>query len=315
LVDLESQDSFLILSSGSSVIASEFFSIHNRAANIHMFDPMDMPLVFRALRRAHVTISLPFKAFWLRGLRKYSSYKSLNVLIFDGIFWESVVEDVRRILPSADIKFYYWNQLSRPKLLNKVISSCSSVLTFDPQDAEKYDIEFYQTFCPTLDLDLAGCNDIYDLSFVGADKGRFDKINEIYSLINPMNYSLNFKVISKRLNNKNLDISLKEPVSLGRYNEIIARSRTVLELTCFGQSGLTLRAIAALRLGKKLITDNRNVLFFNEGKPHEQILVLNDGLSDISNIEAFLDSEYVPIDLAVFDDYLFPRWLEVIFEH
>ena len=302
----------LILSSGAKVLSTEVGRLDS-GCEIEIIDPLSLALMWRLIRRLHVGAGFPCRKIWLKKLRKYRALKNLRVLVFDGFFWERVMDDIHDMLPNAEIVFYYWNQVSREKLLPSIKKNCETVLTFDYADAERYQLKFFQTFCQ-YDIYKGKCSrQKYDLSFIGRDKGRYDKALEIYSFLKPLGFKLKFSVVSSYNWMRNPEVSIKKPIKLDEYIEIMNSSGAVLELNCYGQSGLTLRALSTLRAGKKLVTDNSNILELFEDRYSEQIFILESDLENSHELICFLNSEYIPIPADKFEPYLFRNWISRIF--
>ena len=94
----------------------------------------------------------------------------------------------------------------------------------------------------------------------------------------------------------------------------ILESVCIVEINKKGQIGLTLRALEALFLKKKLITNNKDIMnykFYNENN----IFIIDfENLTDmtINEIKNFLKTEYTIIEEKILKDYTFEHWLQEI---
>lgn len=91
------------------------------------------------------------------------------------------------------------------------------------------------------------------------------------------------------------------------YDEVIANikgCKAILELVSDGQTGITQRPYEAIYYGKKLITNNKDVMrysFYNE----ERVFLL--GQRDISELAEFINKPGCEYDVGI--EYTFDRWV------
>jgi hypothetical protein len=77
----------------------------------------------------------------------------------------------------------------------------------------------------------------------------------------------------------------------------------VIDIVQRGQSGLTMRAIEALAAGKKIITNNKNIInepFYN----NKNIMIIDDTVN-INNVdvECFINQDMINIDYTILEKY------------
>lgn len=140
------------------------------------------------------------------------------------------------------------------------------VYTFDKQDAQKYNLNYWQTPYSMLDLPISNSVDLY---FTGVDTDRYEILNEILKQDN-----LNCRMDLISVTNTNLyndcRVSVLPTNQVRSYKEVLKstlKSNCILEIVRPGQSGFTLRAFEAVVYNKKLLTNNEAIKDFEFYNP------------------------------------------------
>lgn len=167
--------------------------------------------------------------------------------------------------PHARFILYLWDNLN--KIANKdVLLPCfDKILSFDRLDCIKYEnFEFRPLFyLRTGEPDHAHR---YDLSFIGEDRpGRYKFLKKISSII-PKDKVVYFRLKSSvlrtvldKVTGKRLCNNLRLPYD--EFCRITGESAAVLDIVEENQSGLTMRTIESLALGKHLYTTNDEICY------------------------------------------------------
>ena len=183
------------------------------------------------------------------------------------------------------------------------------VYSFDRDDAEKYDMEYYPDFYIPQHPDNEA---LYDISFVGTANGsstlhRFkliDYVNKfceanglrsmLYLRVNiPVKTKNPLKIIKRRFDKlkvyRNLIAKYSrenwlhgESLPLDQCNKLQSQAHVLLDLNHRNRQGMTINCITALAQGQKLITTNKRIkeeAFYNpnmiyvmdEDNPHLDI--------------------------------------------
>ena len=103
---------------------------------------------------------------------------------------------------------------------------------------------------------------------------------------------------------------LNDLMDYGESLDRILRSKAILDVVMPNQSGITLRPMEAIFLGKKIITTNRYITkypFYND----KQVYVIRD--ESLPNIKEFLETEIDPVPLKVMEEYTPTGWLDRFF--
>lgn len=111
---------------------------------------------------------------WKNKLNQYST-----VVLFDAFEDIDIIQYIQKRFPKIRIIVYYYNPVHDASLLNRIISTGVEVWSFDVRDCKEYGLmynpQFY--FCNIVFperkfKDTETENMIYDLIFIGKDKGR-----------------------------------------------------------------------------------------------------------------------------------------------
>lgn len=144
------------------------------------------------------------------------------------------------------------------------------VYTFDMIDAMQYHINYLPLFCVKQYIDMVSSHDCNDnVYMVGnlADLCRYDAVKqfELYCIKHDIHFdfflkstiSKNLKILRKGGSLRNLYLS---SISNDKLSDMIRNSAAVFDFANHVQNGFTMRLMENLCAGKKIITNNKNVL-------------------------------------------------------
>lgn len=135
------------------------------------------------------------------------------------------------------------------------------IITWDKEDAEKYNLNYHQSHYSKLPID-ANKTIKSDVFFIGAEKGRLDKILKVYELLKENGFTCDFNIVGVKDSQKVYEDEIKYNIPIP-YVEVIKRvqnSKCILEILQNGQSAPTLRTLEAITYNKKLLTNNISIL-------------------------------------------------------
>lgn len=213
-----------------------------------IFKNISKPL--RAIRRV-VATNLPanFLAGWLNDWKNELD-KYETIIIHTSELTNHLPEYIHRINPQIRIIYWYWNPVNNHTLPRLVTDSNVEFWTFDKGDQKKYHMKFnIQYYTGTTNIQKENVK--YDVYFIGHDKGRKKKINDILKKIK--NAGLKYKVDI-------LSDNSKRYIAYNIVKKRIMAAKAILEVNQKGQTGYTLRALESLFLEKKLITTNKSIV-------------------------------------------------------
>ena len=194
---------------------------------------------------------------------------------------------------------YYWNPVSKKDKIDELKRNFT-VFSYSTYDSKNYNLLYNPTFFIDFPLDLNQPAE-YDGVFIGRNKGRL--IEKVFALLdNPYFYVVKDGVESSEV------LSLKtNNIEYSDYLQVLARSKSVIEILYADNADYTLRTMEALFYQRKLITNNRLIVtaeFYNKNN----IYVLDEKTNkyDILN---FLSLPFVPYSQEQINYYSIEKWL------
>ena len=248
---------------------------------------------------------------------------------YDFIFSNENIEEVtlkryRKVFPDATMVLYLDDSVANMVGVDKTFHCYDRVLTFDKADSEKYDVNFRPLFFSDFFKQLKEKNlsKKYDICFVGTCHS--DRLSVISKIMNDylnykyffycylqswfMYYYYAFKDVEYRKKTKKF--FKYNQISMDQVAQAMAHSDAILDIQHPKQTGLTMRTIETLGLGKKIITTNsdiRNYDFYNE----HNVLVVDREMPIIP--ERFVKGIYEPLSVELYHKYSIAGWIEDVF--
>lgn len=250
-------------------------------------------IFLRLIRKMNINmLSKFFFGEWKNKITNYST-----VIVFDNGYASIVTNYIKKKNPKCKIILWYWNKITQYNEKYMSDYNIDEIWSYDMDDCEKYQIRNNSQFY-NMNISLNSNQIEYDVCFLGADKGRREKIEQCVELFKENGIS--FKII----------IIDKKEIPYEKYLEYVSKSRCILEIVNDGVNGLTLRSLESICFNKKLITNNKSVRkydFYNK----DNIFIL--GEDDNQNINSFIEHQYSKIEEKVVQYYDFKNWLNRFF--
>lgn len=272
---------------------------------------------FKSLKRAYYLRTKNLKVcdyFDLEGIQCQAA-KSDIVILFDGttnFVLSEVIDKIERGVTHNRTKlyFFFWNTIITFNGLK--FSNRWNICTYDKNDAIKFGLRYIGGFYSVSKsfLEIQESNLLYDLIFVGTDKGRFDYIRQLESTLHANNLKTKFIYVDPIKSKYSKKYTA--PISYVQSLEEMSKSRAILDIIQVGQTGLTLRIYEGLFYNKKVITNNKEIVQHKFYHPNN-ILVI-DTTTTINIIKNFLDSDFHPVLEEVKKVYHFSSWLDRVIE-
>ncbi len=239
---------------------------------------------------------------------------------------EAEVAMLRKAYPDAKMVLYLWDSVKNVPDGEKKMAFYDKVLTFDPNDAEKYKIPFLPIpYGKEYTQNEENVDYKYDVAFIGtAHSVRPRVVKQIKKQCEQMGrkcftyfYSPHILVFlfNKLFNKDYRYISLKEvnftALSTKEVCEIYNASRCVLDIEHPRQHGTTTRPVEMLPMRKKIITTNPYVKDFDFYNQNNFLIIDRD---NPKIEESFFESEYLPVQQDVLDSYSPKKFVESLLE-
>lgn len=265
-----------------------------------IFKKINMPL--RLVRRIWIKYNLPFKQIWYTNWKEEVKNSEI-IIVHISYLTMNIFPYLHRINPDAKFIAWYWNSIEDRTIPTKIKGECDK-WSFDFMDCQKYQLKYNHQYYFKSATKKSN-KILWDIYFCGKDKGRSEKIIGLYKEFQRYKLKVKIQVVPSERKDIPKEI-VSERISYDEIKDNISISKAILELTSDGQSGFTLRLMESIFFGKKLITDNiyvKKESFYNENN----IFVL--GERDLSELNDFLNSEFIPYNDEVLDRYDVRQWI------
>lgn len=320
------------------IFCPTFFGYEHRVENAFRDAGFDVSLyderpnnrfICKTALRLKLGFYKPVVTKYVKGIIEENKDKKFDyvVVVKSEAITEIEVALLRKAYPEAKFILYFWDSVANVPDGEKKMSLYDRVVSFDPNDAKKYNLPFLSV--PYGKEYVRGESDDvfeYDAAFIGtAHSVRPRVVKQIKEQCEQMGkscftyfYSPHILVflLNKFTNKDYKYISLKEinfkPLSTEQVCEIYAKSRCVLDIEHPKQNGTTTRPVEMLPMRKKIITTNayvKNFSFYNENN----FLVINRDKPVIA--ESFFDSDYINVSDDIINEYSPGSFVEKLLEN
>lgn len=246
----------------------------NNPPNKYLISLSEFPNVIQPIKKLNGwRLPLP----WLRGkiantlyMQNYlnSQMKNLhidrdkqNYFIVYGrildIYGPAIVEYLKSIDPKSVIICYLGDVVGSFRFnIENIKRKFNAVFSLDRKDALNNDVLFLQE--PYSYISLADEEKLYDVTFIGAAKDRYDKLINVYSSLLHEGYKLNFYITGVPEEKQLFKESIHYNTYLD-YNDVlkqIGQSRCILEILQGGADTTTTRFSEAVIFRKNLLTNS-----------------------------------------------------------
>lgn len=207
-------------------------------------------------------------------IKKLSSkYEMINILFHNASLRKpryplSVFDFIKR--HSAKVSLIYLDAHDHEHVCSYANMLCEKnifdhVMTFDPDDAKKYNMELCDT--PYSKINLKKTEENVQLYFCGSNAGRMYWLYLIWLAAKKKNLEIKYDLVGcqdfKQFFENDSGICFYE--THVEYFELLTemqKSNCILDITQSGQSGFTLRPYEAVVYNKKLLTNNKEIFKF-----------------------------------------------------
>ena len=231
--------------------------------------------------------------------------KDDEIIIFDnGIQENSVLKWFAATFPNKRLIFYYWNPVFKsihPQKIPQVFEKWS----YSPSDCKKYGMKYNSQFYFDSLVNEFTTKIQRDVFFIGVNKGREKKLNEIEKMLNNCNVSSFFYITAThpRLKQK----KYKKFIPYESVLEYVKGSKAVLDYYVDPCAGLSLRAMESVFFEKKIITNNKTIIEYDFYCKNNVYLL---GETNDCDVNEFLSTPFKRIDNKIKTQYLFRNWIE-----
>jgi hypothetical protein len=266
--------------------------------------------------------------YFLNAIEKLGRTRYDYILVIQG---EAISTDLltklRSSFPSAKSILYMWDSFDNKKSLIPNIKHFDKCITFDPHDANRYDLKFRPLFfSPGFQLELSPkVAPVYDISFIGtAHSDRYKIVSQISAGLPSLTQHYWYLFLQapwvfwlRKIGDSNFRGATKNEFNFNalaksEVQNVFLKSASILDIEHPAQTGLTMRTFESLGASKKLITTNKYIRdydFFDENN----IMVI-DRSKTIQIPKSFFDTPYTPPSKELYASYSIANWLEDMLE-
>lgn len=187
---------------------------------------------------------------------------------------EKDIKILSHLLPTRNIISFLWDPMRQvihdshaeaKRYPIEMKKAGINVCTFDRNDAEKYGFEYVGQVYRAPKRRIQSENKENDVFFVGADKGRAKILADLAAYFQSNGIDYNFKLLDDKHSRLKdypilMDSLISNPLSYDEALRNIEDAGSLLDILQPGQSGVTIRSMEALFYGKKLITNNPEII-------------------------------------------------------
>ena len=239
---------------------------------------------------------------------------------------QNVPDMLRKKGYKGRIIYWYWNPVCNCVSPDRINRDCCELWSFSADDCKAYNMSYNSTYYfeepyeYVMEMEKTDGNASLmdtpqdeteiDIFFVGADKGRYDCLEQLKENAAKAGLKTEFKVIRDATSSSEGEYSPR--IDYNEVVELTKKSRAVLEILQKGQTGVSLRSMEAIFFGKKLITNNLKIQ--NEKFYDEEAILLLDGREKEENfpqlLYRFVRENARMIDREYINYYDFKSWLK-----
>lgn len=191
------------------------------------------------------------------------------LVIFGQSFSKDNILKLRKQFKSAKFVYYTWDAVENFAVIKELYPLFDNYYSFDKKDCKKYGFKFLPLFYSN---DYIENEYEYDFTLITTVKaGKLSNIKKILNMI-PIDAKVyKHLYIQSKLVYLYYKIKLKEfkgtkmkdfkyyTLKQDEVNDILSKSKVVIDIQMGKQNGLTMRTFETLHLNKKLITSNQNI--------------------------------------------------------
>ncbi len=223
-----------------------------------------------------------------------------KIVLTDTVFDFCLYNRLKKCCGEEKLFLYYMNLIG-PENREYMKAFPNRVCSFDKEDAERFGIG-YRHLPYSGKAELSEETPQYDTFFLGTEKERTSGIRKAACVLETSGLRAKIMV----LNGSDPQYRIGEYIPYPEYLKYLSKSRTILEISRAGQDSCSLRFLESLFLGKKLITDNPQIITDPYYDP-ENVFIL--GKDDLRELPDFVMRPYRDRGLDL-SGLSFENWIE-----
>lgn len=272
-----------------------------------------------------------YKGFFYSKLKKYhksiierNKVKEYDIVYTNSYLPEETLALYKKAFPEAKFLFYLDDSVANMKNANNTFSYYDRVMTFDRSDSLRYNIDLIPLFYEDSYKKHNGNDYKYDICFIGTIHSDRLKVIEAvekeclekglsffhYCYLQSRVMYLVYWLTKAEFRRKSPGFFHFDQIRSSEVAEIMLKSKAVLDIQHPKQTGLTMRTIETLGAGKKIITTNKDIMYYDIYS--ESNVCIIDRKSPTININ-FINSEYKELPSEILNRYSIGGWIAQVF--
>lgn len=272
--------------------------------------------------RLNKLFNIPFKRIWFNSYFQ-NSFKDNRDICFI-FFGRNVTNDkyeyisyLKKKYPKSKYVCFFQDLIETHTGIDieKLKSHFDLILSYDPEESEKYDIKYHPTVYSKKAINKNSLLQESDVYFLGSAKDRLAKIYKYYDFFISNNLNCTFYITGVKPKNQRIGKGLNFITNM-RYSENLRhllKTKSILELTQNSSNSSTLRTWESIVYNKKLITNNTGIKYSSFYDPSHIFLLEDTTKEATSNVKKFINNlsnkpnycyrdEFSPVKLLEFID-------------
>ena len=215
--------------------------------------------------KIHKYFNLPYKSIWDKILfnKLLKSFTPDYIIFTTSWYSDHLINYFRKRCQNSKLIFRFTDMVSnglgeKYKLkITKIRGQFNGVLVYSQEDAEEYGFVYHSVGYSAINRVLLKPCKKYDVVFIGAEKGRIEKIRQAYNIFMSAGLSCFFYVTLVRKEDRKEDgiIYADKGMSYFDYLSYEISAKCLFEIVQDGSSGRTFRMMESIMYNKLLITN------------------------------------------------------------
>lgn len=268
--------------------------MEERGASVSYFSSaLTSPLRRIAIRLGYVRNSTRFVSGKLMKLiEQQPSDIDYIFIVKADCFREEHIAYMKLKYPNVPVSLYLWDSLRWLQNRELLLRNFDIIYTFDRKDAIKYHLRFRPLFYRSINVPIVE-KPFYDLSFVGSwHTQRYEFLRKIIPQLKKNGLKYKFilrgapfsifwdKYLTRKIKKEDFDMFCTTPIHYNDYLKLCMNSKVVLDIANPMQSGLTMRTIEMMGIGKKILTTNCDISNYDIDNNSFSIININKPIID-----------------------------------
>ena len=260
----------------------------------------------RLIRELWFRLKLPFMYLLYN---KVTISQNKTIIVYESLITENFMRWLHKKSSNCRVILLYTNKVGKHIKPDQIEDEWCEKWTCDKDDAKRFGMNLLQGGGYFPQWIVKKEQPIYDVFYIGKDKGRLEKLQAIEKVMNELGIRTMFYITWERGWQKRKDGIHKPFISYEKVLDYIGKSKAILHLKDGAQKGITIRIQESLLHKVKLITDDEDIInydFYNKNN----IFII--GKDDLKDLRSFLDSPYEDVKSDFFAHAFFDQMIDEI---